>query len=138
MPGPRKCRRICSLPQTAAFQPLGKEDAGKVIITIDGFEAIRLIGLKGLTQELCAARMNVARTTARASYTGARGKLAGALVGGKALYISGGDLCICRGRSRLPLYVPWRGRLSKGRGKPRRPLLFLVSECASPENVIDI
>jgi predicted DNA-binding protein (UPF0251 family) len=97
MPRPRKCRRICSLPETTAFQPLGKGGVGEVVMTIDEFETIRLIDLEGLTQELCAARMNVARTTVQAIYTSARGKLAQALVGGKTLRISGGDYVICQG-----------------------------------------
>ena len=59
-------------------------------MTVDEYEAVRLLDLQGLTQEACAGRMNIARTTVTAIYNSARKKMADALVNGKRLMIAGG------------------------------------------------
>ena len=59
-------------------------------MTVDEFEALRLLDDEGLTQEACAVRMNIARTTVTAIYDSARKKVADALVHGKQLLIAGG------------------------------------------------
>ncbi len=59
-------------------------------MTVDEFEAVRLLDREGLTQEECAARMRIARTTVTSIYDSARKKMADALVYGKRLVISGG------------------------------------------------
>ena len=64
--------------------------AESVQMTVDEFEALRLLDDEGLTQEACAARMNIARTTVTSIYDSARKKVADALVHGKRLLITGG------------------------------------------------
>ncbi|WP_283609337.1 DUF134 domain-containing protein [Faecalispora anaeroviscerum] len=93
MPRPRKCRRVCTMPQQRSFGPLdgAENDASPIVLSIDEFESIRLIDLVGMTQEECAKQMGVARTTAQAIYAGARFKLAECIVHGKRLHIDGGD-----------------------------------------------
>ncbi len=66
-------------------------------MTLDEYEAVRLIDLEGLTQEQCARRMGVARTTAQAIYNSARFKLAECLVNGQELRIGGGEYVLCDG-----------------------------------------
>lgn len=99
MPRPCKRRRICAMPGCGRFGPQEAGDAPRASIpmTVDEFESIRLIDLEGLTQEQCAARMDVARTTAQAIYGSARAKLAECLVYGKELHIGGGDYVLCEG-----------------------------------------
>jgi len=99
MPRPCKRRRICEMPECGCFGPTKGSPAAKqaVVMTLDEFEAVRLIDREGMTQEQCAARMNVARTTAQAIYGSARAKLAECLVEGKELRIAGGEYVLCDG-----------------------------------------
>ncbi|MEG1430073.1 MAG: DUF134 domain-containing protein [Oscillospiraceae bacterium] len=98
MSRPCKRRRICALPNCQSFGPKGGNPVRQIIVmTLDEFESVRLIDLEGMTQEQCALRMNVARTTAQAIYNSARVKLAECLVDGKELNIAGGDYILCDG-----------------------------------------
>lgn len=95
MARPIKRRRICALPRTSEFIPNGAENGAAVELTVDEYEAIRLIDRLGYSQEECSQQMNVARTTVQAIYDSARGKLAEALVEGKRLVIGGGAYDVC-------------------------------------------
>lgn len=100
MPRPRKCRKVCHFPHILAFDPVGAPaPLSPVILTVDEYETIRLIDREGLSQEQCAQRMAVARTTVQQIYADARGKLADVLVDGRPLRIEGGDFRLCDGRS---------------------------------------
>ena len=97
MPRPCKRRRICAMPGVSRFGPVSGISGRQVInMTLDEFEAVRLIDLEGLTQEQCAESMSVARTTAQAIYNSARAKLAECLVNEKELFISGGEYVLCQ------------------------------------------
>jgi Predicted DNA-binding proteins len=68
MARPRKWRRVCCLPDSSRFGPLdfcaGGDRVNQIIdMTVDEYESIRLIDLEGYTQEECAGRMSIARTT---------------------------------------------------------------------------
>lgn len=80
------------MPLFRSFSPddVHVQSAESVRMTVDEYEALRLLDDEGLTQEACAARMNVARTTVTAIYESARKKVAQALVHGKRLLITGG------------------------------------------------
>lgn len=90
MPRPVRCRRIEHMPLYRSFSPDDITADEGVRMTVDEYEAVRLLDAEGLTQEACADRMNVARTTVTAIYDSARKKLADALVHGKRLLIAGG------------------------------------------------
>ena len=96
MSRPKKCRRVCDFPQTLAFSPEGQnEPMEAVILTVEEYEAIRLMDYLGLTQEEAAAQMDVARTTVQRIYAQARQKLAVFLVEGRPLQIGGGSYTLC-------------------------------------------
>ena len=99
MPRPRKWRKVCCLPESNRFGPLGSpaDESNYIVMTVDEYETIRLIDLEGFTQEECASRMNIARTTVQGIYVDARKKLAESLVNGKVLWIEGGEYRLCDG-----------------------------------------
>ena len=98
MPRPKKCRKVCQMPTTKEFQPIGDTSCkASVILTVDEYEAIRLIDKQGFSQEKCSNYMQVARTTVQLIYNSARKKLADALVDGLSIRIEGGDFQLCDG-----------------------------------------
>lgn len=98
MPRPRKCRKVCQMPQAREFRPVGDIPCeSAVILTVDEYEAIRLIDKQGFSQEECSIYMQVGRTTVQLIYNAARKKLADALVDGLPLRIEGGDYQLCDG-----------------------------------------
>ena len=93
MPKCRK-RRICREPDYVIFQSEnGLDDI--TILTVDEYEAIRLIDMENLSQEECAKKMCVARTTAQLIYNSARKKIAESIVLGKSIRIEGGNYILC-------------------------------------------
>jgi predicted DNA-binding protein (UPF0251 family) len=94
-----KWRRVCCLPERNKFGPLDSPaDAENLIkMSVDEYEAIRLIDQEGFTQEECAKQMNIARSTVQGIYIEARKKLADSLINGKVLLIEGGEYRLCEG-----------------------------------------
>ena len=90
MSRPTRCRRIARIPAYRSFSPDDVETTEDVILTVDEYEAFRLLDGEGMTQEACASKMNIARTTVTAIYDSARKKIADVIVNGKRLLISGG------------------------------------------------
>ncbi len=97
MARPHRCRRICSRPSYDSFVPEGISCGSPVVLTLDEYEAVRLIDLEGRTHEQCAKQMDVSRTTVTEIYESARNKIAESLVNGRPLFISGGHYRICDG-----------------------------------------
>ncbi len=90
MPRKQRCRRIEGYPDHWEFSPEEVTDKEPVVMTLDEFETIRLLDREGMTQEQCAEKMGIARTTVTAIYESARRKIADAMVDGKQLQIRGG------------------------------------------------
>lgn len=100
MPRPMKCRKVCHLPLSCEFKPSvnGSKSTESVVLTVDEYEAIRLIDHEGFTQEECGNFMKIARTTVQEIYTNARRKISVALIEAKPLLINGGDYRLCDGK----------------------------------------
>ncbi len=86
-----RCRWISGYPDHWEFSPEEAAEGEPVVMSLDEFETIRLLDRENLTQEQCAERMGVARTTVTAIYDSARHKIAEALTDGKRLLIRGGN-----------------------------------------------
>lgn len=90
MPPPKKCRRVCFIPENREFIP-EIDSNHKVVITIEEAEAIRLSDLEEMEQTIAADEMNISRGTYQRILNQARFKLADALINGKAINIDGGN-----------------------------------------------
>lgn len=97
MARPTRCRRICAEPAYDSFIPEGISTGERTGLTLDEYEAIRLIDLQKCTHEQCARQMDISRTTVTELYESARYKIADSIVNGKALEISGGNYRFCDG-----------------------------------------
>ncbi|MBQ2641468.1 MAG: DUF134 domain-containing protein [Lachnospiraceae bacterium] len=106
MARPRRNRRVCEAPAVDRFAPDPQHvaegaapgpDRAPVVLTIDEYEALRLVDHEGLTHSECAQQMNISRTTATEICESAHHKVAEALVGGRELVIEGGSFELCGG-----------------------------------------
>ena len=97
MARPQRERKICSPPENTRFSPVDAPARGEVILTLDEYEAVRLVDYLDCTHEQCAQIMRISRTTATEIYASARKKLARALVTCCALVVSGGNVVLCDG-----------------------------------------
>lgn len=92
MARPSKSKRVCRMPDYQRFGTCGADRKNnRIILSVEEFEAIRLIDYFGMTQQECADQMQVGRVTVQVLYTSARKKLSRFLVEGTALSIEGGN-----------------------------------------------
>lgn len=86
---PKKCRKIDCTPSAYYFKPRGIPlvNLEEICLSLDELEAVRLADLEGLYHEDAAASMNVSRATFGRILAEGRGKIAEALLKGKALKI---------------------------------------------------
>lgn len=102
MPRPHKPRLIEGTPRATVFKPAGipARDLEWTIMTLDEFEALRLVDGDGLQQEEVAELMGVSRPTVTRILARGRRKLADMLSRPCALAIEGGVVCPRGGRGR--------------------------------------
>ena len=102
MPRPKRRRMVEGLPPVCCFAPKRGNcpEETAVVMTVEEYEALRLIDYVGLTQEECAASMEVGRTTVQQIYVDARRKLSTCLVEGRPLLMQGGEYELAPGRGR--------------------------------------
>ena len=97
MARPAQARKVCQLPQCTHFLPESIASSVEVQLTVDEYEALRLMDLEGFTQAECAQSMGTARTTVQNIYASARRKVARMLVERRPLVITGGVYRLCPG-----------------------------------------
>ena len=92
-------RWITGVPDVNYFRPFGvpPQEMNTVYLTLEEFEAIRLVDLEGMDQEEAAFHMGVSRKTLWNDLKSARKKIATALINGYAIRIEGGNY-VLRGR----------------------------------------
>ena len=101
MARPQKRRFVGMEPGFRMFKPVGipAVKIEQVVLTLDEFEAIRLVDLEGMDHEGAAALIEISRPTFSRLVEQARAKVAEAIVTGKTLVIEGGNVeMVSRGR----------------------------------------
>ncbi len=86
-------RWINAMPETTDFRPVGIPQSAVDIstLTLEEFEAIRLVDLEGLQQQEAAIQMGISRKSLWNDLKSGRRKVAMALTHGLAIRIEGGD-----------------------------------------------
>lgn len=90
MPRPCKRRRVKGRPNSNHFKPAGipAKDLQEVELTLDEFEAVRLIDFQKTPQEQASKKMQVSQPTLSRILQSARNKIADALITGKSIKIT--------------------------------------------------
>jgi predicted DNA-binding protein (UPF0251 family) len=89
MPRPKRFRKVCGKPSASYFKPAGLKLFGleKTKLDMDEFEAIRLVDLEDVSQVEAGEKMGVSQATLSRILRSGRGKIADAVVNGKAILI---------------------------------------------------
>jgi len=121
MSRPFKCRHIGCEPGTKYFKPRGipLTELQEVVLTVDEFEAVRLADLEGLYQQAAAEKMKISRQTFGNIIRGAHGKIADAIINGKAVKIEGGVYTRAEKRMFICEECSHDWELGYGTGRPR-------------------
>lgn len=115
MPRPKRLRQIMARPEVDTFGPQTAEPCGEIILSLEEFEAVRLIDYDGMDQSQAAEIMGVSRQTVGRILKAGRSKVAMAIVEGLSLKMSGGCYKI-RGRG----HGRRRGKgFGRGRGRTK-------------------
>jgi predicted DNA-binding protein (UPF0251 family)/DNA-directed RNA polymerase subunit RPC12/RpoP len=94
MAKPKKDRRVQYPPSVVYFKPQGipMVRLEQETLSVDEYEAIRLVDKDGLDQQQAAERMGISRATCARIVENAHRKVATALTEGKAIRIEGGNV----------------------------------------------
>lgn len=89
MPRPCKRRRVRGRPNSSYFKPAGIpiNTLDEAQLSMDEFEAIRLIDFQEIPQEQAAEKMQISQPTLSRILKSARKKISDALINGKAIRI---------------------------------------------------
>jgi predicted DNA-binding protein (UPF0251 family) len=89
MPRPRLKRRVMGNPNSSYFKPAGipLRNLKESIISLDEFEAIRLIDYKEISQEKAAEKMQISQPTLSRILKSARKKISDSIINSKAIKI---------------------------------------------------
>jgi predicted DNA-binding protein (UPF0251 family) len=119
MARPTGKRQVKAKPPCGLFKPAGipAKDLDEVQLTVDEYEAIRLVDYEGLYQEQAAEAMDVSRQTLGRILELARRKVGETLVQGKSLRIEGGEYFM--GQTRCFVCPDCKHRWTVAYGVPR-------------------
>lgn len=97
---PKKCRMVYAEPDVTYFKPRAVPllDLEEVELTVEEFEAVRLVDLECLKQTETAKKMKISQPTLNRLLQSAHKKIANALVNGKAIKIYGGNYSVKKKR----------------------------------------
>lgn len=102
MARPSKPKKVGRMPVCTEYVPAScKKSAYPIVLTVEEYETLRLIDYMGMTQEECAAQMEIGRATVQTLYVEARKKTARFLVEGLSLRIEGGNYDISSGSEQI-------------------------------------
>jgi predicted DNA-binding protein (UPF0251 family) len=100
---PKKYRIIGKDPKITQFSPRGKPGRpDEVVLSMDQFEAVRLIDMHGKSQKDASRLMRISQQTVSRILKGARKALADAVVNGKIIRIHGGYYVVTSRQESLP------------------------------------
>ena len=91
---PQKIRIIDELPRWKRFTPDGRPDPEEAVLSLDMFEALRLIDALELPLLDAARRMNISAPTLCRLVGEARKRVAKALCAGNVLVLEGGNIAL--------------------------------------------
>ena len=134
MPKPKKERFVRFPPPAAVFRPIGipSSHLRHVLISLDEYEALRLVDHNGLDQAAAAVELGVSRATCARILESARKKMADAVVNGCTIRIEGGTYRFSRNRYRcFHCGNMWELELEEAVEPVKCPV------CSSP-NVVDL
>ena len=91
MPRPQKRRRIMGKPNSSYFKPAGIRmfELEESELSLPEFEAIRLIDFERICQKDAGKKMQISQSTLSRVLSAGRGKIADAIINGKAIKIQG-------------------------------------------------
>ena len=96
---PKKTRWVKCSPSERIFKPQTKyRSNAAIVLTLDEFEAVRLLDYEHLSQIQAAQEMHIHRSTISRIISAARQKIAKALVGINTIKIEGGCCKVIKGR----------------------------------------
>ncbi len=118
------------MPGVTYFKPAGVAMASlnETILTVEEYEAIRLVDLENIAQNKAGKKMKISQPTLSRLLSSARKKLSDAIINGKAIKIQGGNYKM----------VQPRGRglgMGQGKGLGRGPGGRMGGSGAGPEGV---
>ena len=90
---PIRCRRVRFRPRATYFKPTGIRaiDLEEIVLTLEEYEAIRLVDLENVEQSRAGEMMMVSQPTLSRILKFARKKISDAIISGKAIKIEGGN-----------------------------------------------
>ncbi len=120
MSRPQKCRWINIDPNITVFKPRGipARQLETVELQLDELEAIRLADYEGLYHEDAAKHLEISRATFGRIVSGARHKIADALIHGKMIVFKGGNIRISSARNFECMDCSNRFQEPYGTGRP--------------------